>query len=371
MLTKKNNLALLMWTMACLAVVLIGVLYVLTRDKPFVYDDFSHGEVLTAGGFFEGINARDYVDLTGFDVVGMLIPSFIHQVEDWEIDEIVFEIMMEYGAVPRIFNRAVEDGDWVAVSFDGTIDGEAFEGGSTDGEVVFIQAGVGDMLTELSEGILDAMPGETVLIEIDFDDDWDENFAGKTAVFEVLIHFIVDTEDNLSDGDVHYYFYALYGWRTVADMREELRTELFNEDVYNYIGAQIEAFVAENVNLGALPLELLNYMERMAAFELEDTAAMFGLTLEDLLDQFYDGGSLREYLNESRIEFLSEIGVLMTIQAIAEYAAINVTLTDVSDYLTRVGIGLSAVEFYGPEYVAMAVLQHLVVEYILENAIME
>ncbi len=83
-------------------------------------------------------------------------------------------------------DRAAEDGDRVTVGFKGTIDGEAFDGGSA--EDVPITIGSGSMIPGFEDGLKGLSKGADTSITVPFPEDYQAaDLAGKTADFAINV----------------------------------------------------------------------------------------------------------------------------------------------------------------------------------------
>ncbi|NKN32217.1 trigger factor [Marichromatium bheemlicum] len=123
--------------------------------------------------------------------------------------------------------RAAAQGDQLTISFAGTIDGEAFEGGSA--EDVELELGSGRMIPGFEDGLVGAAAGETRTVEVTFPEEYQvEALAGKPASFEITVSQVaepvlpeVDGEFvkrfGIEDGDVE---------RFKNDVRENMGREL-------------------------------------------------------------------------------------------------------------------------------------------------
>ncbi|MBO8086188.1 MAG: trigger factor [Marichromatium sp.] len=123
--------------------------------------------------------------------------------------------------------RAAEQGDQLTISFAGTIDGEAFEGGSAAD--VELELGSGRMIPGFEDGLVGAAAGETRTVEVTFPEEYQvEALAGKPARFEITVSQVaeptlpeVDGEFvkrfGIEDGDVE---------RFKNDVRENMAREL-------------------------------------------------------------------------------------------------------------------------------------------------
>ena len=82
--------------------------------------------------------------------------------------------------------RNANDNDQLLIDFKGTLDGEAFEGGSAEDFVM--QLGGGQMLPEFEESLKDVKPSDEKDFEVTFPEEYHQpDLAGKTANFNVKV----------------------------------------------------------------------------------------------------------------------------------------------------------------------------------------
>ena len=85
--------------------------------------------------------------------------------------------------------RAAEDGDKVTVSFVGSIDGEAFDGGSSESTPVVI--GSGSMIPGFEEKLKGLSKSDNTTITVPFPDDYAaQELAGKNADFAIEVKLV-------------------------------------------------------------------------------------------------------------------------------------------------------------------------------------
>ncbi len=91
------------------------------------------------------------------------------------------------GRLVVVEDRAVEDGDTTIIDFNGTVDGEAFEGGSGDNFTLVI--GSGSFIPGYEEQLIGKNAGEEVEVKVTFPEDYHATeLAGKEAVFATKIN---------------------------------------------------------------------------------------------------------------------------------------------------------------------------------------
>lgn len=123
--------------------------------------------------------------------------------------------------------RPAQSGDRLSVAYTGTIDGEAFEGGSSESSQ--LELGSGRMIPGFEDGLIGARAGETRSLDITFPEGYHAaQLAGKPARFEVTVNAVdepvlpeVDADFarsfGVEDGDVE---------RFRADVRANMEREL-------------------------------------------------------------------------------------------------------------------------------------------------
>jgi trigger factor len=119
-------------------------------------------------------------------------------------------------------DRPAAAGDAVAIDFEGTIDGEPFEGSS--GKDFVIELGSEGLLAEFDVALTGASTGDEREVEVTFPEDHDpEELAGKTAKFEVTLKEV--REKRLPDLDDEFASEASE-FDTLDELRENLRERL-------------------------------------------------------------------------------------------------------------------------------------------------
>ena len=87
----------------------------------------------------------------------------------------------------------VKDGDTVNIDYVGKIDGEAFDGGSTDGSGTDLVIGSGSYIDDFEDQLIGSHPGDEVEVTVTFPDDYQAtDLAGKEAVFDVTVNGIYE-----------------------------------------------------------------------------------------------------------------------------------------------------------------------------------
>lgn len=89
--------------------------------------------------------------------------------------------------------REVQDGDVVNIDYTGYKDGEAFDGGSTNGAGADLEIGSGTYIDGFESGLIGKKVGDTVDLDLTFPENYGaSDLAGADVTFTVTINGIYD-----------------------------------------------------------------------------------------------------------------------------------------------------------------------------------
>ena len=121
--------------------------------------------------------------LKGLDKIKLERPSAT--VKQSDINEMVQNLQKQRGEWKSV-DRNATDSDQLLIDFKGTLDGEVFEGGSSEDFVM--QLGGGQMLPEFEEALKEVKPSDEKDFEVTFPDEYHQpDLSGKTANFNVKV----------------------------------------------------------------------------------------------------------------------------------------------------------------------------------------
>ena len=106
-----------------------------------------------------------------------------------DVDEYIERVLKQHAELVVVEDKALELGNTAVFDFDGSVDGEHFEGGKA--ENYSLEIGSGRFIPGFEDQMLGMKIGETKNINVKFPEDYQaENLKGKDAVFEVKLHEI-------------------------------------------------------------------------------------------------------------------------------------------------------------------------------------
>ncbi|MEW5823067.1 MAG: trigger factor [Pseudomonadota bacterium] len=124
-----------------------------------------------------------YPEVVVGDMTAIEIERPQAEVTEADIDRMIDTLRTQRAEWKSVKHKA-KKGERVTVNFKGTLDGEAFAGGSGEGMTVVL--GEGRLLKDFEDGLLGIKSDETKTIDVSFPEDYPaENLRGKTAQFEI------------------------------------------------------------------------------------------------------------------------------------------------------------------------------------------
>lgn len=194
---------------------------------------FEAGKDVEYTAVFEVFPAVTVHDVTDFEV-----KKPVADVTETDVDEIIEVFRKQQGSLVSV-ERAAEDGDTVVIDFEGTRDGEAFEGGS--GEAMSLELGSGRMIPGFEDGIVGMAAGDEKTLELTFPDDYQkEELQGAAVKFEIKVSEVKSLELAALDDAL----FASYGVDEGGEavFREEVKKNMERElrnAVTNHVKQQV------------------------------------------------------------------------------------------------------------------------------------
>ncbi len=218
-------------------------------------------------------------------------------------------------------DRPAAKGDLVVIDFQGTVDGEPFEG--SDATDLMVELGAESLLPEFDRALTGTTAGDEPTVEVRFPDDHQpESLAGKQASFAVTVKEV--REKQLPDLDDEFAAEASE-FETLEQLREEIGSRIAAA-----LGARIESdFQEAAVDAAAdaaqieLPKELVHARAHEMWERLERSLASRGASAETYLQM--QGKSREEAVTDLESDAQRALRREATLAAIAETEGIEVS----------------------------------------------
>lgn len=205
---------------------------------------------------------------------------------DREIDAQIDYLRERFATLEPVEGRGAATGDFVLISFTGTVDGEAYEGNVVD--KYLYEIGRGEMPAEFEQPIIGAVAGDAVRAEFAIPESSERaDFVGKTAVFEITVHEVKAKQLPVVDDELAG---NVGGFDTVEELRADIRTKLDENKATGHtriVEREARAALAQRLE-GEVPASMI-------ASKADDLAQDFFETLER------QGYSLDKYIESTGI----------------------------------------------------------------------
>ncbi|EEW53448.1 trigger factor [Limosilactobacillus antri] len=128
------------------------------------------------------------------DYKGMEVPEQDTTVSDADVDsEIEKKRQQQAELVLKDDDQAAANGDTVVIDYEGSVDGEKFDGGSANN--YSLELGSGSFIPGFEDQLVGHKSGDDVEVKVTFPEDYHaKNLAGKDAIFKVKVHEIKEKQ---------------------------------------------------------------------------------------------------------------------------------------------------------------------------------
>ena len=160
-----------------------------------------------------------------------LVPAFkTPKISAAAVKERVDELAMQQAELVTVEeDRALESGDTVLMDFEGSIDGELFEGGAATG--FSLALGSGQFIPGFEDQVIGMKKGEEKVVKVTFPENYGgESLAGKDAEFKVTAHEIQAKKKPRQDAKLAAKLLPGEEDATMDKVKEQVQTQLENEE---------------------------------------------------------------------------------------------------------------------------------------------
>lgn len=285
------------FAIACATILLCGALTACDQGKGKTEENNESSSVGTAETVSNRVYAKDlelekYVTLKDYGSFRVSRDGI--NIEDEEVEQLMRNVYNNsFPSELGITDRAVENGDYVKIDFEGKKDGVAFDSGSAEDYALGI--GTHSFIDGFEDGLIGVMPGETVELNLTFPEVYQNaDLAGQDVVFTVKVNCIIPEEmfDEAVDGIIPEVSTVEELRNYVREYLEEQATLQSDEDYEEKI---MDAFLEEMCEFGELPAESLQYYRELMNNNIVMYALQVGTDPETLMQTYYEM-SLDEFL---------------------------------------------------------------------------
>jgi trigger factor len=279
--------------------------------------------------FSAELDTRPELELTSIEGLKVTVPP--SKASDREVDAQLEYLRERFASLEPVEDRGVADGDFVLMSFTGTIDGESYEGNVVD--KYLYEVGRGQMPKEFDAPMIGAKPGDEVRAEFPVPESSETpDFVGKTAGFAITVHEIKakklpPVDDELA-GNVG-------GFDTAQELRDDIRAKLDENKAAGHarlVEREARTALVERLK-GDVPQNMIKARTDDIAHDLFESLREADYTLEKYLES--TGMTSDELRADLEREGAARVGDDLALEALARQVGVEVTQEELDAELDR------------------------------------
>ncbi len=275
-----------------------------------------------------------FPELESVNYTGLEVEKFETVIGGEDVQAELEKVQKNQARMEAVTDRKSENGDTVIIDFEGSVDGEVFQGGTA--ENFELKLGSGQFIPGFEEQLEGKDAGEEVDVEVTFPEEYHaEELAGKPAVFKCKIHeikkeILPEIDDELAS-DVSE-FETLEEYK--ADLQKKLQESADERDASMMKDRALEALY--NANEIEVPEVMVrNELDNML-YDMNQSLASQGLSLQQYME--FMGKSLDELKEDSKPEAEKRIRTRILLKNIVRLEGIEVSEEEVEALMEEFGL---------------------------------
>ena len=270
-------------------------------------------------------------DVTLGEYKGVEVPKTEIEVTDEEVEAEVKKEQEKNSRFVEVTDRGAENGDRVTLDFDGSVDGEAFEGGK--GTDYPLTLGSNTFIPGFEEQLVGVKAEDHVEVNVTFPEEYQEkSLAGKAAVFacdikKVEVKELPELDDEFAQ-DVSEF-------DTLDEYKAHVRTNLEDKKKEDALRAKEDAAVdkiIENAQMD-IPDAMVDTQARQMMDDFANRLQMQGLSMEQYFQ--FTGQSMDAMVEDAKPQALKRIQTRLVLEKIAETEDIQVSDEELDEELGK------------------------------------
>lgn len=258
---------------------------------------------------------------------GIEIEKKSTEVTDELIDKEIEQVRERNSRLVTVEDRAAENGDTAVIDFEGFVDGEAFEGGKSEG--YNLSLGSGNFIPGFEEQIVGHKAGEEFSIFVTFPEEYQaEELQGKEAEFKIVLHEIKTKELPEVDDE---FVQDVSDKETLEEYKEELR-ETVGKRLVDEAEKDVDDKIAEKLMelvQGEIPEAMYENQTNDMIRDFESRLRSQGLDMETYMR--YMGMDVNALKGMYRTDAEKRVKLRLALETIAKKENIEVTEADLDE----------------------------------------
>ena len=265
-------------------------------------------------------------DVTLDKYEGITVTKIDTSVTDEEVEKDI-EAQLKRNARTVTKDGAAEIGDKVVIDFDGSVDGEHFDGGKAENYT--LELGLHSFIDNFEDQIVGHKAGDEFDVNVTFPENYQEkSLAGKAAVFAVKLHEVKTEELPTLDDE---YVSDTTDFETVdeykADVRKQLEVRKENEAKRTKEDEALTKII-EKAKID-IPDAMVDTQVNNIINDYSRNLAQSGLSFQQFLQ--YSGQTIEKFRENTRPEAIKRIKTSLCLEKIAEEQKLEATDEDIEN----------------------------------------
>ena len=258
---------------------------------------------------------------------GIEIEKKSTEVTDELIEKEIEQVRKRNSRLVTVEDRAAENGDTAVIDFEGFVDGEAFEGGKSEG--YNLSLGSGNFIPGFEEQIVGHKAGEEFSIFVNFPEEYQaEKLQGKEAEFKIVLHEIKTKELPEVDDE---FVQDVSDKETIEEYKEELR-ETVGKRLVDEAEKDVDDKIAEKLMelvQGEIPEAMYENQTNEMIRDFENRLRSQGLDMDTYMR--YMGMDVNALKGMYRTDAEKRVKLRLALETIAKKENIEVTEADLDE----------------------------------------
>ena len=258
---------------------------------------------------------------------GIEIEKKSTEVTDELIEKEIEQVRERNSRLVTVEDRAAENGDTAVIDFEGFVDGEAFEGGKSEG--YNLSLGSGNFIPGFEEQIVGHKAGEEFSIFVKFPEEYQaEELQGKEAEFKIVLHEIKTKELPEVDDE---FVQDVSDKETLDEYKEELR-ETVGKRLVDEAEKDVDDKIAEKLMelvQGEIPEAMYENQTNEMIRDFENRLRSQGLDMDTYMR--YMGMDVNALKGMYRTDAEKRVKLRLALETIAKKENIEVTEADLDE----------------------------------------
>ena len=263
-------------------------------------------------------------DVTLDKYEGITVTKIDTSVTDEEVEKDI-EAQLKRNARTVTKDGAAENGDKAVIDFDGSVDGEHFDGGKAENYT--LELGSHSFIDNFEDQIVGHKAGDEFDVNVTFPENYHEkSLAGKAAVFAVKLHEVKTEELPTLDDE---YVSDTTDFETVdeykADVKKQLEVRKENEAKRTKEDEALTKII-EKAKID-IPDAMVDTQVNNIINDYSRNLAQSGLSFQQFLQ--YSGQTIEKFRENTRPEAIKRIKTSLCLEKIAEEQKLEATDEDI------------------------------------------